>query len=84
MPSRAELAAMAARPTPPVVRKAAMGAAVIGGVVFIAYLFIDPDRAWRAFHFNWLFFAFISSAAELSAFRITSVVIGSTAVVAIS
>lgn len=62
VPSRAELAAMAARPTPAGVRKAATGAAIVGAVVFIVYLFIDPDRAWRAFHFNWWFFAFISSA----------------------
>lgn len=60
--SRAELAALAARPVPAGVRKAATGAAIIGAVVFIAYLFIDPDRAWRAFHFNWWYFAFISWA----------------------
>jgi hypothetical protein len=62
-PSRAELAALAARPTPAGVRTAAMGAAVIGAVVFIAYLFIDPDRAWRAFHLNWWYFSLISAAA---------------------
>jgi len=60
--SREDLAALAARPVPPGARKAATGATIIGLVVFIAYLFIDPDRAWRAFHFNWWFFAFISWA----------------------
>lgn len=34
----------------------------IGLVVFIAGLFMAPDRAWRAFHANWLFFSVLSSA----------------------
>ena len=34
----------------------------IGLLVFIAGLFLAPDRAWRAFHANWLFFSVISSA----------------------
>ena len=58
--SRAELAALAAQPRACRSWKRAAGAAIIGAVVFIAYLFIDPDRAWRAFHVNWLFFALIS------------------------
>jgi hypothetical protein len=61
-PSRSELAALAAQPTPQGIKTAAAAAAIIGAVVFVAYLFIDADRAWRAFHFNWLFFAAISSA----------------------
>jgi hypothetical protein len=54
---------LAARPAPAGARTAAMGAAVIGALVFIAYLFIDPDRAWRAFHVNWWYFSLISVAA---------------------
>ncbi len=61
-PSRSELAALAAQPTPPGVKRAAAVAAAVGLVVFLAYLYIDADRAWRAFHVNWLFFAGISSA----------------------
>jgi hypothetical protein len=61
-PSRPELAALAGRPTPAGAKRAAVLAAVAGAAVFIAYLFIDADRAWRAFHVNWLFFAAISSA----------------------
>jgi hypothetical protein len=34
----------------------------IGVVVFIIGLFVAPDRVWRAFHANWLFFTGISSA----------------------
>ena len=34
----------------------------IGAVIFIIGLFVAPDRAWRAFHANWLFFTVLSSA----------------------
>ena len=34
----------------------------IGLVVFIVGIIAAPDRAWRAFHMNWLFFAGLSSA----------------------
>jgi len=50
------------------------GAAIVGAVVFIVYLFIDPDRAWRAFHFNWWFFRvhFVSRATVAAVQRITT------------
>src|ERR1700750_518563 len=35
---------------------------VVGAIIFIAGLILAPDRAWRAFHQNWLFFTVISSA----------------------
>jgi hypothetical protein len=34
----------------------------IGLVVFIVGVIVQPDRAWRAWHTNWLFFAGLSSA----------------------
>lgn len=34
----------------------------IGLVAFVVGLFVAPDRVWRAFHANWLFFATLSSA----------------------
>src|SRR6185437_1224311 len=37
----------------------------IGVVVFIIGLFAAPDRVWRAWHTNWLFFAGISSAGTV-------------------
>jgi hypothetical protein len=61
-PSRAEVLAIAQRPTPPWVKTAATALAAIGFLVFIGGLFVDPDRTWRAFHYNWLFFATLSSA----------------------
>jgi hypothetical protein len=40
----------------------AIGLFVLGAITFVAGLFMDPDRVWRAFHANWLFFATLSSA----------------------
>jgi hypothetical protein len=34
----------------------------IGVVVFIIGLFVAPDRVWRAFHANWLFWAALTQA----------------------
>jgi hypothetical protein len=61
-PTRADVLAIATRPTPAGVKSAATWAAVIGLIVFVVGLFVDPDRAWRAFHYNWLFFATLASA----------------------
>ena len=38
---------------------------VLGLIVFVAGLLVAPDRAWRAYHFNWLFFASLSSAGVM-------------------
>lgn len=61
-PSRSELAAVAAQRTPAGAKRLAAFAAAIGAAVFVVYVFVDPDRAWRAFHVNWLYFALFSSA----------------------
>ncbi|HWZ57767.1 MAG TPA: hypothetical protein VNW46_02235 [Gemmatimonadaceae bacterium] len=61
-PTRADVLAIAQRPTPPWVKTAATGLAAIGFLVFVGGLFVDADRTWRAFHYNWLFFATLSSA----------------------
>jgi hypothetical protein len=60
--SPAEVLAASSRPIPRGLKTVAMAAAAIGAVVFIAGLFVDADRVWRAFHANWLFFATFSSA----------------------
>jgi hypothetical protein len=46
----------------------------IGLVIFVIGLFVAPDRAWRAFHANWLFFAALSSggATFVAVQRITT------------
>lgn len=47
---------------------------VIGALTFIIGLFVDPDRVWRAFHADWLFFTVLSSAgcAFVAVQRITT------------
>ncbi|HZS58531.1 MAG TPA: hypothetical protein VFA43_04630 [Gemmatimonadaceae bacterium] len=61
-PDRAELIAMATRPAPRTAWTAALWATAIGVVAFLIALFVNADRAWRAFEYNWYFFASISSA----------------------
>ena len=39
--------------------------ALIGTVAFIAGVFMNADRAWRAFHVNWLYFTVLSSAGVM-------------------
>jgi hypothetical protein len=61
-PARADLIAMATRPAPASAWRWATGAAVVGVIAFVVALFLNADRAWRAFEYNWYFFVSISSA----------------------
>ena len=60
--TRQEAVALTSRPLPKAISTAALVLFGIGALVFVIGLFVAPDRAWRAFHFNWLFFTIISSA----------------------
>ena len=62
-PSRERVVAAGAKPMPPGVRRASLIAALIGLATFLYGVFTGNDRAWHAFHVNWLFFTTISSAA---------------------
>jgi hypothetical protein len=61
-PTREEVVATYSRPMPKTLGTAALVLSVIGLVVFVIGLFVAPDRVWRAYHVNWLFFASLSSA----------------------
>jgi hypothetical protein len=61
-PDRAELVAMAARPAPRTAWRAAWYATILGAIALVIGFVLDADRTWRAFEFNWYFFASISSA----------------------
>jgi hypothetical protein len=61
-PTREEVLAAAARPLPKLLGAVSIAFAAIGAVTFLAGIFIAPDRAWRAFHANWLFWTVLSSA----------------------
>jgi hypothetical protein len=60
--TREQAIAMTNRPISARLYTVMLALLVIGAIVFIAGLFMAPDRAWRAFHTNWLFFAALSSA----------------------
>jgi len=62
VPTREEVLATYGKPMPRTIGIAAAVLAVIGLLVFIIGLFVAPDRVWRAYHVNWLFWASLSSA----------------------
>jgi hypothetical protein len=39
--------------------------AALGAIVFVIGLFVDSNRAWAAYHANWLFFTVLSSAGVM-------------------
>src|SRR4051812_46904144 len=65
VPSREELVATYSKPLPKALGTLSIVLAVLGLIVFVAGLLVAPDRAWRAYHFNWLFFASLSSAGVM-------------------
>ncbi len=62
VPTPTEVLAASNREIPRGLKTATVLAAVIGALVFVAGLFLAPDRVWRAFHTDWLFFASLTSA----------------------
>jgi hypothetical protein len=61
-PTRDELAAIYGKPLPKSIGTLSLVLSVIGLIIFVVGLFVAPDRVWRAYHVNWLFFASLSSA----------------------
>ena len=62
VPTREEVLAVSAAPLPKVLGTVSIALAVIGAIAFVAGAIIAPERAWRAFHANWLFWSVLSSA----------------------
>jgi hypothetical protein len=62
VPTREEVLLATAKPIPAGLKTTFLVMAVIGAVVFIVGAFVSADRAWSAFHANWLFFAALSQA----------------------
>jgi hypothetical protein len=65
VPTRDEVIRAYTKPIPAAVTTTLLALAAIGTLVFIAGLFVDPDRAWRAYHVSWLFVSSTSSAGVL-------------------
>jgi hypothetical protein len=56
-----EVVAATSREIPKSTKTMVLASFGIGALIFIIGLFVAPDRAWRAFHMNWLFFTALSS-----------------------
>ncbi len=63
--SREELAALITKPVAPRFKQIALVLAVLGLIVFIVGAATGNDRAWHAWHVNWLFFTVIASAGVM-------------------
>ena len=62
-PTRQEFAKrLQGKPIPGIFKTVSLVFALIGIATFLAGVFMGQERAWYALHFNWLFFATISSA----------------------
>ena len=64
--SREEVLVGIDRPTAPALKTISLLLALIGLVVFVIGLFVQPDRAWQALLVNWLYFTSISPKATTS------------------
>lgn len=73
-PSREELLPLINRPLPGRLKTVSLALAGLGFLVFVVGAATGQDRAWQAFHVNWLFFTIPASAAVMftAAQRITT------------
>jgi hypothetical protein len=60
--TRQEAIAITSRPLSRRIYTVMLVLLALGALTFIVGLFVSPDRVWRAFHANWLFFTALSSA----------------------
>ena len=60
--TREQVLLASSKPISPTLKLVFLVFAIIGAVVFIAGAILAPDRAWSAFHANWLFWASLSHA----------------------
>ena len=65
VPTRDEVLSRTSKALPASLKTVCLALALAGAASFVAGLFLAPERAWRAFHFNWLFFTAISSAGVM-------------------
>jgi hypothetical protein len=61
-PTREELTALITRPVAPRLKQVSLLLAVLGLVIFAVGAATGQERAWQAWHVNWLFFTVIASA----------------------
>lgn len=62
-PSRDDLVRLIQhKPIPAGIRRVGLGLLVVGAMIFLFGVVTGNQRAWTAFHFNWLYFTIIASA----------------------
>ena len=66
-PTRQELASLITRPVAPLLKQISLLLAILGLVVFVVGAATGNERAWHAWHVNWLFFTVICSAGVMLA-----------------
>ncbi|HYU53475.1 MAG TPA: hypothetical protein VEK37_11040 [Gemmatimonadaceae bacterium] len=64
-PTREEVLAGIDRPSAPILKTISLVLALIGLIVFVIGLFVQPDRVWQALLVNWLYFTSVSSAGVM-------------------
>jgi hypothetical protein len=65
VPTRDEVVAAYTKPTPKGLSTLLVVLSALGGLAFVIGLFVAPDRVWRAYHVNWLYFTSLSSAGVM-------------------
>lgn len=67
LPGREELAALIQKPMAPRLRTVSLALAALGFAVFLIGVVTGQERAWQAWHVNWLYFTVIASASVMFA-----------------
>ena len=84
-PSRQEIAGLITKPVNPRLKQVSLLLAILGIVIFVVGAATGQERAWQAWHINWLFFTVIaSSGVMLSAVQRITTARWSRAVIRIS
>ncbi len=65
LPTREELQALITKPMAPRLKTVSLALAILGLVIFVAGAAMGEERAWRAWHVNWLYFTVIASAGVM-------------------
>jgi len=60
-PTPNEVLAASSKEIPKSLKTALMASLVIGAIIFLIGVFVNPEETWSAFHANWLFFTAMSA-----------------------
>ncbi len=60
-PTPTEVLAASSKEIPKSLKTATLASLVIGAIIFLIGVFVNPEETWSAFHANWLFFTVMSA-----------------------